>query len=66
MEHLIEEVRKRPILWDSRREQYKDATQKDKQWEEIAHILEKESKYKQTKIMFSFNTKSKYLFIKYL
>ena len=37
---LINEVHKRPILWDSRSEDYKFAERKPEEWSQIAALLE--------------------------
>lgn len=44
MEQLIEEVRARPVTWDSTTEVYRDAVLKEKAWDEIAGVLLNESK----------------------
>ncbi|KAG8255559.1 hypothetical protein J6590_089641 [Homalodisca vitripennis] len=43
MEQLIEEVRARPVIWDSTLEVYRDIGMKDKAWDEIAQVTLKDT-----------------------
>jgi hypothetical protein len=44
MSRLIEEIRSRPVLWNTALEIYRDAVLREKAWEEIAEALGEESK----------------------
>lgn len=42
---LIIEVRNRPILWDKRRDDYKNRLKSDREWGLVARSLNKTSEY---------------------
>lgn len=44
-ERLIEEIKKRPCLYDSNREDYRDLRKEEKCWRKIGRILNAERKF---------------------
>lgn len=45
MDRLIDEVRARPVLWNSNLESYRDAKLKETTWSDVAAVLLKPRKF---------------------